>query len=277
MGQRGEPDLAVCLGFCRDPLQSCGPPIPTSECRGCVPGSASRPAPPLPPGHGFPVLRVLPAGPTSTAAFAPLWLVLSVGILGHPAWRPRRRWISQVPRRCRFRPCRALRPRRSLRQPSPLAVAYCGLPSFRPCRPPDGLTRLPRFTGVTARTSLGRRLAHVVASMRPRLDSRWGGSFPLPGRESHPLEAPGLSWRTEAFGDVRIQHPLRFLVDLDIDRSNRIPGAPSWAKAIAVGFKLRFPCRFQGLGDPTLLGPVCEGGHTQSKLPSLPMILRFYR
>ena len=36
------------------------------------------------------------------------------------------------------------------------------------------------------------RLAHVVTSMRPRLDSRWGGSFPLPRREFHPLEASGL-------------------------------------------------------------------------------------
>jgi len=54
-----------------------------------------------------------------------------------------------------------------------------------------------RFTCVTAWTSLGLRLAHVVTSMSPRLDSRWGGSFPLPGREFHPLEAPGLAWRTE--------------------------------------------------------------------------------
>ena len=62
---------------------------------------------------------------------------------------------------------------------------------FRPCRPPDvRVTRLNRFTCVTAWTSLGLRLAHVVASMSPRLDSWRGGSFPLPGRELHPLEAP---------------------------------------------------------------------------------------
>jgi hypothetical protein len=36
--------------------------------------------------------------------------------------------------------------------------------------------------------------------MCPRLDSRWGGSLPLPVREFHPLEAPGLSWRTEYAG-----------------------------------------------------------------------------
>jgi hypothetical protein len=38
--------------------------------------------------------------------------------------------------------------------------------------------------------------------MSPRLDSRWGGSFPLPGRESHPLEAPGLAWRTENYAQI---------------------------------------------------------------------------
>jgi hypothetical protein len=54
-------------------------------------------------------------------------------------------------------------------------------------------TRLIRFTYVTARASLCLRLTHVVTSMSPRLDSRWGGSFPLPGREFHPLEASGLA------------------------------------------------------------------------------------
>ena len=55
------------------------------------------------------------------------------------------------------------------------------------------LTRLTRFTFVTARALLCLRLAHVVTSMSPRLDSQWGGSFPLPRREFHPLEAPGFS------------------------------------------------------------------------------------
>src|SRR5437773_1308904 len=39
-------------------------------------------------------------------------------------------------------------------------------------------------------------------SMSPRLDSRWSGSFPLPGRELHPLEAPGFAWRTEHLREV---------------------------------------------------------------------------
>src|SRR5213594_921023 len=92
--------------------------------------------------------------------------------------------------------------------PSPLTGAYWCLPSFRPCRPPVyRITRLNRFTCVTARTSLGLRLAHVVTSMSPRLDSRWSGSFSLPGRELHPLEAPGLAWRTETAANIPFDEP----------------------------------------------------------------------
>jgi len=45
----------------------------------------------------------------------------------------------------------------------------------------SNLTRLNRFTRVTAQRSLCLRLAHVVTSMSPRLDSRWVGSFPFRG------------------------------------------------------------------------------------------------
>src|ERR1035441_3321768 len=33
-----------------------------------------------------------------------------------------------------------------------------------------------------------------------------GRLFPLPGRELHPLKAPGLSWRTEEASKVRVVH-----------------------------------------------------------------------
>ena len=84
---------------------------------------------------------------------------------------------------------------------SPATIARGGrllLPSrFSTLSASGCVTRLNRFTCVTAQTSLCLRLTHVVTFMSPRLDSRWGGSFPFPGRESHPLKAPGLSWRTE--------------------------------------------------------------------------------
>ena len=78
--------------------------------------------------------------------------------------------------------------------PSPLREPTVAFQVFRPCRPADyRVTRLNRFTCVTARSSLCLRLTHLVTSMSPRLDSRWGGSFPLPRRELHPLEASGFS------------------------------------------------------------------------------------
>ena len=80
---------------------------------------------------------------------------------------------------------------------SPAPFACCGsllLPSRYSTLSACGyrLTRLNRFTCVTARSSLCLRLTHFVTSMSPRLDSRWGGSFPLPRRELHPLEASGF-------------------------------------------------------------------------------------
>ena len=115
---------------------------------------------------------------------------LSVGLLGPAGSRdddgsPR---FLTLP----FRTCRALRPRRSLRQSSPLATAYCCLPELRLCRPADdNLTRLNRFTCVTARPSLCLRLAHVVTSISPRLDSRWGG-YPLAGAGFSPAGSAKL-------------------------------------------------------------------------------------
>lgn len=82
MRQRGEAQLRFQLRFPNDLVQLCGHPFPSSVCRGCFPGPATQPAPPLPTGRGFPALRVLPASPTSTVAFAFLRMVLSVGILG---------------------------------------------------------------------------------------------------------------------------------------------------------------------------------------------------
>ena len=46
---------------------------------------------------------------------------------------------------------------------------------------------------VTARTPLCLRFAHVVTSMSPMLDSKWGGSFRLPGRELAPAESARFS------------------------------------------------------------------------------------
>src|SRR5215470_2543900 len=79
-------------------------------------------------------------------------------------------------------------------------LAICGVPTgasqpLRYCRPAvKYLTRLNRFTFVTARASLCLRLVRFVASRTQ--DSIPGeAAHLLSGREFHPLEAPGLSWR----------------------------------------------------------------------------------
>ena len=68
---------------------------------------------------------------------------------------------------------------------SPTTIASSGrllLPSrFSTLSASGYVTRLNRFTCVTAWTSLCLRLTHVVTFMSPRLDSRWGGSSPFRG------------------------------------------------------------------------------------------------
>jgi len=82
-------------------------------------------------------------------------------------------------------------------------LALCGEPTsaFQPlrcCRPAGKyLTRLNRFTFVTARPSLCLRLVWFVTSSDPRLDSRWGGCTSCRGgnftRWRHQVY-PGAPW-----------------------------------------------------------------------------------
>lgn len=93
---------------------------------------------------------------------------------------------------------------------SPAAIAFCGyllLPSmFSTMSAPGLLTRLNSFTCVTAWMSLCLRLVHAVATHGPktRFPVEWLCSFP--GRESHPLEAPGLSWRTKVRFEINVDN-----------------------------------------------------------------------
>src|SRR4029450_4423264 len=98
---------------------------------------------------------------------------LNVSRSGVPVGCRRRTvWISQVPGV-------SISDRAVLSDPAgvsralALAIAYCSLPGVRPFRPPVVVvTRLNRFTCVTARSSLCLHLTHVVTSMSPRLDSQ---------------------------------------------------------------------------------------------------------
>src|SRR5215472_18990038 len=124
----------------------------------------------------FPRSEYIRASPTSTVASA----LLSVDAFGRPT-RPTGRDGDGSPR---FQthpspdvPCSQTPPQ------SPAVIAIGDrllLPSRYSTLSACGcrLTRLNRFTHVTARPSLCLRLAHVVTSTSPRLDPRWGGLAP---------------------------------------------------------------------------------------------------
>src|SRR5262249_55991823 len=131
-------------------------------------------------GRGFPGGGMLWGDRISGTASVFLWMVHSIGLLDRSAVKTVVDLPGSARLPCPSVPCSQTPPESPA--PPPFAGAYSCLPSFRPFRPPDyRVTRLNRFTCFTAWTSLGVRLAHVVTSMSPRLDSRWGGSFPLPG------------------------------------------------------------------------------------------------
>ena len=144
-------------------------------CRECFPGPATQPAPPLSPVRGFPALRVLSASPTSTVASVSLRMVRSVDILGP---LPPDRDGGGSPR-CHDA---SFSVHAVLSDPAGVSSDHrlCGrllLPSrFSTLSASGYVTRLNRFTCVTAWTSLCLCLTHVVTFMSPRLDSRWVGS-----------------------------------------------------------------------------------------------------
>src|SRR5215472_9194530 len=106
-------------------------------CRECFPGPATQPASLLPLVHGFPVLRVLPASPTSTVASVSLRLIHSVDILGpfstdqDGGGSPRCHDASVSVHAVLSDPAGFSGDHRLL------SVAYCCLPDIRPCRHPD--------------------------------------------------------------------------------------------------------------------------------------------
>src|SRR5215469_14335169 len=81
--------------------------------------------------------------------------------------------------------------------------------------------------------------------MSPRLDSWWSGSFPLPGREFHPLEAPGLSWRTEVGSEIKIDDSSLPFHDRLVDLQHRFMSCPLRSVSIRPRLKICFKDRLQ--------------------------------
>ena len=171
-------------------------PSSASVCTASVSLTQSHSASPLPPVRGFPALRVHMSESDFHRRFG---VPQNCSSFGRPT-RPIGRDGDGSPRFLTH-PfpdvlCSQTPPQ------SPAVIAICDrllLPSRYSTLSACGrrLTRLDRFTCVTARPSLCLRLAHVVTSISPRLDSRWGGLAPCRGREFHPLDTPSFAWRAK--------------------------------------------------------------------------------
>ena len=72
----------------------------------------------------------------------------------------------------------------------------------------------------------------------------------------------------QAAADVRVQDPWAGagLAQRGMERFDRIHRAAPWAETIGVGFKARFPCRFQSRLDDCLHHPVLAGWDVISRL-----------
>ena len=162
-------------------------------------------APPLPHVRGFPALRVLPVGPTSTAASASLWMVLSVCILDS------RQDYSGSPR---FLDA-SLSIRAMLSDPAEVSSnhrPFCRLPTIafqvfdlvgpRSCN--EALSLHFRYGPNVALSTLSP--CRYLHAPKTRFLVSWLCSFQ--GREFHPLKAPGFSWRTEESTYIILKYPV---------------------------------------------------------------------
>src|SRR3989442_2527561 len=91
--------------------------------------------------------------------------------------------------------------------------------------------------------------------MSPRLDSRWSGSFSLPGRELHPLEAPGLAWRSEETLDVKVEYPIVPPAAL-ARRAHGVDRRAAGTVSVGVCMEQRIQTRLQVPADNLLRDPV---------------------
>ena len=146
-------------------------------CRECFPAQVST----LP--RRFPVYAAFPHSEYYQRVRLPPWLPLPYGWSFQLAYSALAKTAVDLPGSLvlPFPSCRALRPRRGLRPPRPYRWPTIAFQVFDLVGPRTILTRLNRFTLVTARFSLCLRLARVVTSTSPRLDSRWSGSFSFRG------------------------------------------------------------------------------------------------
>src|SRR6202521_2123465 len=106
---------------------------------------------------------------------------------------------------------------------------------FDPCRPPvcfhEAQSLHLRYGPSVALPTLNS--CRCLHEPKARFPVEW--LFSLPGRELHPLEAPGLSWRTEVAAQVRIDH----LAMAAVDQGVHLPDGVQTATPRSVPILLR--------------------------------------
>src|SRR5215472_3225971 len=138
----------------------------------------------------------------------------------------------------------SLRPRRSLRRPSPFTVAYFCLPDFRPCRPP-GVSR-GSIASLALRPDIALSTLNSCRCLHePKTRFPVGRLFPFPGRESHPLKAPGLTWRTEIGTEICIDNFSMASVDQFVDVLDCVQCAAVFPIGILFRLQVGFENRFE--------------------------------
>jgi hypothetical protein len=171
--------------------------------------------------HGFPVLRVLPASPTSTVASVSLRLIHSVDILGpfstdqDGGGSPRCHDASVSVHAVLSDPAGFSGDHRLYRSPT-VAFQIFDPVGIRMCHEAQSL-HVCYGLDIALSTLNSCRCLHESKTRFPV-----GRLFPFPGRESHPLKAPGLPWRTEIGTEICIDDFSMAGVDQLMDMSYRV-------------------------------------------------------
>src|SRR5439155_18713732 len=94
-----------------------------------------------------------------------------------------------------------------------------------------------------------------------------GVAFPLPVRQSHPLEAPSLAWRAEVVREVGIDYVRVTSVQPLFHLDHRLLGISLRTVGVLLGWKIGFEDRFEHQKCCAHTHPIAQGRDAQrSKL-----------
>src|SRR5262249_9548117 len=104
----------------------------------------------------------------------------------------------------------------------------------------------------------------------PKARFQVGRLFPLPGRELHPLEAPGFAWRAEVLRHIGVDDLGVPLINRLMDPSNRIERTSVWAIPIGCLIEVRFEDRFEHQHRRGLYDPIADRRDAERPLTRAP-------